>query len=54
MHTKRLIVRMYRKSDVLYSIPDEPNTLTRQSTGTNDAPGELLQTPMKFITCSKI
>ena len=37
MNPNRGIVRMYRRSDSQYTIPDNPNTLTHQSVGTKDA-----------------
>ena len=38
MQPDRGIVRMYRRSDGLYTIPDDQNTLTRQSTDTKNPP----------------
>ena len=38
MHPDRGTVRTYRRSDGLYTIPDDQNTLTLQSANTNDAP----------------
>ena len=38
MHPYRGILRLYRRPDCLYTIPDGPNTLTCQSTATNYAP----------------
>ena len=38
MHPDREIVRTYTWSDVVLTRPYGPNTLTRQSTATNDAP----------------
>ena len=42
MHPYRGILRMEKWSDGLSTIPGDPNTLTRQSSGTNDAPRDLL------------
>ena len=36
---------MYRRSEGLSMRPDDPNTLTRQSAGTNDAPRDLTPRP---------
>ena len=38
VHPDRGIVRMYIRLDGLSMIPDESNTLTCQSAGTNNAP----------------
>ena len=38
MHPERGILRTYRLSDVLSTIPDDPNTLTCQSVDTNYTP----------------
>ena len=40
MYPDRGIVHTYRWSEDLYTRPDEPNTLTRQSAFINDAPRE--------------
>ena len=46
MHTYRGILRTYRWSDVLSTIPDDQNTLTRQSADTNNVPREPLLGPV--------
>ena len=46
MHPDRVIVHMYRQSDGLYMRLDYPNTLTSQSSGTNDAPWDPLLGPV--------
>ena len=38
MHPRRGIVGTDRRSDSISLVPDDPNTLTRQCNGTNDAP----------------
>ena len=42
MYQYRGIVSIYRQSDGLSMIPDDPNTLTIQSDDTNNAPREPL------------
>ena len=46
MHPDRGIVRMYRRSDGLYTIPGDHNTLTCQSADTNNAPRDPLHSPI--------
>ena len=45
MHPYRGIVRTHIRSEGLSMIPDDSNTLTRQSNGMNNAPRDLLQVP---------
>ena len=45
MHPYRVIVSTYRWSDSLSTIPDVLNTLTRQSTATNNAPRDTPSRP---------
>ena len=45
MNLYRVIVRMYRRSEGLSTGPDDPNTLTRQSAGTNNDPRYLPPQP---------
>ena len=40
MHPERGIFRSDRWSDVIYTRPDEPNTITFQSDSRNEAPGD--------------
>ena len=40
------ILRMHRRSDSISTIPDGPNTLTRQYTVTNNAPRYPLHAPL--------
>ena len=49
MQTDRFIVHMYRSSYGIPIVSDVPNTLTRQSFGTNDAPRDPLNGP---FTCN--
>ena len=46
VHPDRGIVRTYRHSDGLSTIPYDPNTLTPQSAVTNDAPRDPLLGPV--------
>ena len=50
MHLDIKIIRSYRRSDGIYTRLDDPNTLTRQSDGTNDAPREPIHGPVTSIT----
>ena len=50
MHPDRGIVRTYRRSDSLSTRPDDHNTLTCQSSNTNDAPREKLLVPVTWNT----
>ena len=47
MHPYIGIVRTYRRSEDLSTRPDDQNTLTRQSSDTNDAPRDPLHDPIK-------
>ena len=47
MHPDREIVHMTRRSYGIYTRPDIPNTLTHQSSGTNDTPREPLHSPLQ-------
>ena len=49
MYLERGIVRTYRWSDGLSTIPDNQNTLTRQYANTNDAPRDPLHGPVTHI-----
>ena len=46
MHPDRGIVRTYRQSDGLSTIPEDNNTLTHQSSDTNDTSRETLHDPV--------
>ena len=46
MHLDRVIVRTYRRSDVLSTIPDDQNTLTCQYVDTNDTLRDPLHGPI--------
>ena len=46
MHPDRGIVRTYRQTDGLSTIPDDQNTLTHQSSDMNDAPRDLPYVPV--------
>ena len=46
IHPYRGIVHTYRWLDVLSTIPDDQNTLTRQSADTNNAPRDPLLVPV--------
>ena len=46
MHPYIVIFHMGRLSDGIYTIPDVPNTLTRQFAGTNNDPRDLLYGPV--------
>ena len=46
MHLDRVILRMYRRSDGLSTIPDNHNKITHQSDNTNDAPKDPLHVPV--------
>ena len=48
MHLDRGIFHMYIQSDGLHTILDDLNTLTRQPSGTNDAPRDPLHCPIKL------
>ena len=51
MHPDREIVRTYRRSYGLSTVPDDHNTLTHQSADTNDAPKEPLSSaPLQRVT----
>ena len=54
MHPDRLIVRMYRRSDVLLTRPDNQNTLTCQSADTYDSPRDPLHGPVTLVINDKI
>ena len=54
MHPYRVIVRTYIWSDDISSISYGPNTLTCQSTGTNDFPRYLLHVPVTILEMKKI
>ena len=48
MHPDRGTVRTYRRSDSLSMRPDDPNTPTRQSNVTNDAPKYPIHGPIAW------
>ena len=48
MHPDREIVRTNRRSDGLSTRPDDPNTLTHQSAGTNNTCRDLLLGPVTW------
>ena len=48
MHLDKEIVRMDRRPDGLSMRPDDSNTLTRQSTVTNDVPRDPLLSPIEW------
>ena len=54
MHPYIGILRTYRRSDGLYTIPDGPNTITCQSDGTNDVPRDPLHGPITGGSVLKI
>ena len=47
MHLNRGIVCTYKRSGGISTIPDNPDNLTHQSAGTNDAPGTLFTAPLQ-------
>ena len=50
MHPDRVIVRTYIRSDGISDRPDNPNTLTFQSAGTNDAARDPFHVPVTWNT----
>ena len=46
MHPDIVIVRTYSRSDILSTIPNDKNIITRQSDNTNDAPRDPLHDPI--------
>ena len=53
MHPDRGIVRTYRQSVILSTIPDDQNTLTLQYTNTNDAPRDPIPGPVTIMNTDK-
>ena len=49
MHPYIVMVRTDIRSDILFIIPDNPNNLNLQSSGTNDAPIYPLNTPVTLV-----
>ena len=49
MHPYIVMVRTDIRSDILFTIPDNPNNLNLQSSGTNDAPRYPLNTPVTLV-----
>ena len=47
MHPERGIFRTARWSDIIYTRPDEPNTIIFRSASRNEAPGDPIHDPIK-------